>query len=686
MAAKYTQNTEEARERIDNLRRLIEHHRFCYYVLDRPEITDEKFDVLYRELEDLEKKFPHLLTPDSPTQKVGAPPSTEFKTVSHRVPLLSLANAMSVEELDKWAERLSKAVDSDRKLQYVCELKIDGLSIALTYRNGHFVEGATRGDGDVGEDITVNLRTIGSIPNEIEAPYKNKAKAPKLVEVRGEAYLPISNFLALNKSLEDDGESTFANPRNAASGSLRQKDPRKTARRKLGFWAYGLYITDPDIEQPKSHFETLAMLKKMGFPVEPHRHLARSLADVKEYCRSWDEKRHELDYQTDGVVIKVDDRALWDELGATSHSPRWAVAFKYPPEEKDTILEDITFEVGRTGAITPVAVLKGVHLGGTFVKSASAHNFDQIERLGIKIGAKVRIRKAGEIIPEIVSVVSTKGSRDIVKPTHCPACGKRLEQVETEVALRCPNTYGCPAQTQRRIEHWVSRSAMDVDGVGESLIELLLEHKLIEDPADLYQLKKEQLLELPRLGEKSVQNILAAIKESKERPLPNLIFALGIRHVGASVAELLADNFDSIDKLAKADPEEIAKIEGIGPSISSGIVDFFHLPQTKELIKKLEKAGVKLKSAGSTKANVPQIFAGKTFVLTGTLTSMDRLTAEKSIKERGGKASSSVSKKTDYVIAGANPGSKLTHAQELGITVIDETQFKQLLGGRKGTT
>lgn len=676
---------DEARQRMEELARVIEHHRFCYYVLDRPEISDAQFDELFHELERLEREFPELTLPGSPTQKVGAPPSTEFKQVRHRVPLLSLANAMGDGELEKWEERLLRGLDGipSTAVSYVCELKIDGLSVALTYKNGKLVEGATRGNGEVGEDVTLNLKTINDLPKELKpiSIASDPAYIPQLVEVRGEVFFPLTSFTALNKQLENAGEPTFANPRNAGSGSLRQKDPRVTARRKLGFWAYFLYITDPLLKEPDTHFAALDLLRQLGLPVEPNGFHARNLEAVKIFCQSWWSKRHELDYLTDGVVIKVNERPLWQQLGATSHSPRWAIAYKYPPEEAETVVENVQFDVGRTGAVTPVAWLSPVKLAGTTVKRATLHNAEQIRRLDVRIGDTVVVRKAGEIIPEVLSVRVEKRpahSVPLTYPTHCPFCNTPLERVGAEVAYRCSNSYDCPAQVERRIEHWVGRDAMDVDGVGSSLIEQLLAHNLVRNVADLYRLTEADLLKLERMGKKSAQNILSAITASKDRPLPNLIFALGIRHVGSSGAELLAERFGSLERLSQAAAAEIAEVEGIGAKIAETVVEFFGQDENRRLIADLKSAGINLEHAQEQGEPVSQSLAGKTFVLTGTL-AMERSDAEKLIKQRGGKISSSVSKKTDFVLAGASPGSKLGKAQELGITVIDEAKFRQLL-------
>lgn len=680
----------DVQDRMEDLARQIRHHRFLYYVLSAPEISDAEFDRLYSELEELEKTHPELTNPDSPTKEVGAPPSTEFKQVRHRIPMLSLSNITSSEDLQRWQDRLIRALDSseqkeelDKSFPYVCELKIDGLSIALTYENGKLVTGATRGNGEVGEDITLNLKTLPTVPHRLSwTGNSNPKKLPELLEVRGEVYMPKESFADLNAQLEARGEPLFANPRNAASGGLRQKDPRQTAKRNLAFFAYFAYVIDKDLKEPVSHYGTLSFLEEIGFTVEPNRKLCSSLVDVQRYCDDWAEARHKLSYQTDGVVIKVDDRQLWPILGTTAHSPRWSVAYKYPPEEAETIIEAVHFDVGRTGAITPVAWLKPVLLAGSTVKRASLHNADQIKRLDVRLDDTVVVRKAGDVIPEIVKVIHEKraaGSKAIQYPHLCPSCHTTLEKPEGEVVLRCTNTYGCPAQFERRIEHWVSRDAMDVAGVGESLIRQLLSVNLIHSVADLYKLTEDDLLSLERMGEKSAENVLNALNMSKSRPLGNLIFALGIRHVGLNMAEKLAESFLSLTRLSQATVEEISSIEGVGPSISQSVREYFDEGQNKKLIDELAKCGIQMEVSSVDIKPVSTAWAGKTFVLTGTLKSMDRDDAEKAIKKLGGKATSSVSKKTNYLVFGENAGSKLMKAQELGITVIDETAFLQML-------
>lgn len=675
---------DDAARRIEELRAQIEHHRFLYYVLDKPEITDAEFDRLFRELQQLEDQYPDLVTPNSPTQKVGAVPSTEFKQVKHEIPMLSLSNAMSDEDLDKWSDRIARGLELTperaAEVEFVCELKIDGLSISVKYENGVLVRGATRGSGDVGEDVTLNLRTISALPQQLK-PLPD-GSMPKNLEVRGEVYFPISSFQQLNAALSKEGLPPFANPRNAASGSLRQKDPRVTAKRKLSLWTYFAYITDPAFPEPKTHAESLDLLAGLGLPVDPNRAVASGIDGVKSFCQQWFDKRHSLDYQTDGVVIKLNDRRLWPQLGSTSHSPRWAIAYKYPPDEEETLLEGIEFEVGRTGAVTPVAHLKPVQLAGTTVKRASLHNFEQIRRLDVRIGDTVVVRKAGEIIPEVLRVVLEKRSasaQPVQEPTHCPVCESPLQRIGTEVALRCVNP-SCPAQMQRRLEHWVARACMDIEGLGSVLIAKLLESGLVRDPADLYSLNVETLTTLERMGTKSADKIIANIEASKQRPLANLLNALGIRHVGSTMSETLADNYPSLQAIMTA--TDLHAVEGAGQAVAEAIREFFSHDLNRELIQKLEAAGINMKSAEKqARTASAQTLAGKTFVLTGTLPTMDRMEAEKLIKAHGGKVSSSVSKKTDYVLAGESAGSKLVKAQELGITVLDEARFKELLGG-----
>lgn len=700
----YASSLQDAQKRIEHLRKEIEHHRFLYYTLSAPDLSDAEFDALYHELEDLETRYPDLITEDSPTQKVGAVPSTDFKEVRHKIAMLSLSNAMSETDLEHWQDRLVKALDGEIEptdLKYVVEHKIDGLSIALTYEDGVLVRGATRGNGESGEDVTGNLKTIKGLPIKLKpVPIRDDgtfaldddkcpSRMPRSIEVRGEVYMPISSFSELNQGLIEENGQGFANPRNAASGSLRQKDPRVTAKRKLAVWTYFIYILDPELKAPASQYQNMRLLQALGLPVEPNRRLVDDLDGIKQFIDEWSVTRHGLDYQTDGVVVKLDDRTIWTRLGATSHSPRWAIAYKYPPEEAETRVLDIVFDVGRTGAVTPTAMLDPVKLAGTTVKRATLHNADQIKRLDVRIGDTVLVRKAGEIIPEIVCVKFDKRPADsspFVYASTCPACGSQLIKANDEVVLRCLNYYNCPAQKTRRLIHWVSREALDIEGVGESLIADLVAKEMVSTPADFYELTADRLLTLERMGKKSAQNILDALQASKTRTLAQFIFGLGIRHVGASTADLLANHFGSLEALSAAaalgedDLSNAQAIAGIGPVTWKNVVEFFALEQNRHLLARLRELGVEPISvdAGANR-DLPQTLAGMSFVITGTLNSIDRLEAEKAIKARGGKASGSVSKKTTYLVVGDSPGSKLAKAQELGITIIDEAAFLELL-------
>ena len=702
MTSQTVLDVDAARQRIEELSKVVEHHRFRYYVLDSPEVSDAVFDELYNELIALEEKYPELKLPSSPTLKVGAAPSTEFKQVKHRVPMLSLSNAMGSEDLEKWEERilrgLDQSADEANQLAYACELKIDGLSIALTFKNGEFIEGATRGDGEVGEDVTLNLKTISVLPQKLTPIPVNadgtlaedanapgvEARVPELLEVRGEVYLPVSAFHALNESMLDANEPTFANPRNAAAGSLRQKNPRITAKRRLAVFTYFVYVTDPTIKQPTTHAESLRMLKLLGLPVEPNHDVVHGASAVKAYCDKWALARHGLDYQTDGIVIKLNERSLWSELGNTSHSPRWAIAYKYPPEEAETTLDAIQFEVGRTGAVTPVAILHPVKLAGTTVKRASLHNADQIARLDVRVGDTVIVRKAGDIIPEILSVNPSKRAADsqpFQYPTRCPICDTQLVREGEEVAVRCPNTYGCLSQRERRLKHWVSRDAMDIEGVGEVLVSEFVKNDLVNKPSDFYKLTLDKLMALPRMGLKSAEKAIKNIEGSKTRPFARVINALGIRHVGTTMADLLAENYPSMKSLRNASVSDLAAIEGVGPVVAETIFQFFQEPQVNQLIDELSQLGVRMEDDVEELAReaLPQTLLGKTFVITGTLETLERSEAEKAVKARGGKATSSVSKNTSYLVVGASPGSKVAKAQQLNVPILDETEFLKLL-------
>lgn len=660
----------EIKSKLQTLKSKLHRWNHAYYVLDNPEVDDAVYDAAMRELIELETKHPELITLDSPTQRIGASPVSEFKKVKHRTPLYSLDNAVNFEDLDEWQEKLFRVLGVENELiDYVCEMKIDGLAVALTYENGTLTLGATRGDGDVGEDITNNIRTIRSVPLVLNE------KVNGVLEARGEVYMPIKSFEKLNEEQKEKDEKTFANPRNAASGSVRQYDSKITAARDLEIFTYsGTWKGSP-----KSHWKTLQEMQKLGFKTNKTSKLCHGLEEVKKFCNSWYEKKHELTYAIDGVVVKVDDISLHGELGFTAKSPRWAIAYKYPPQVAKTKVLSITCDVGRTGVLTPVANLEPVLLAGTIVKRASLHNQDIIDELDVREGDFVTVRKAGEIIPEVTAI--DKGKRHHKNlpyklPKKCPVCNSVVEREEEESAFRCVN-YDCPAQRQRRIEHWCSRDAMNVDGVGESIVEQLLKNKLINDPLDLYFLKHEQIEALERMAEKAAYNAVNSIQNSKKRSLDRLIYAFGIRHVGKTIAELLALRFNSLEDLSRASLEELKSIDGIGPRIAESIVEYFKNKSIKEMLAKIKKAGIK-SEVKKVKLKDSKLI-GKTLVITGTLESMSRNKAEELIKDLGGRAASSVSKSTDYVVLGLEPGSKLKKAKELGVQILNEDQFKKLV-------
>ncbi|MDD3012443.1 MAG: NAD-dependent DNA ligase LigA [Candidatus Gastranaerophilales bacterium] len=664
--------------KIQELRDKINYHNYLYYVKDTPEILDTEYDRLLNELKELEKAYPQLITSDSPTQRVGAVISEKFEQIKHKFRLYSLDNANSDEELTDWHERIKKYFSEEEKIEFVCELKIDGLAIALTYENGLFTKGATRGDGLVGEDITRNLRTVKSIPLKLFSP---DDKLPELVDARGEVFMPKSSFEKLNEKRRELGEAEFANPRNAGSGSVRQLDPKVTSDRDLDIFVYGGVILGLEGELPETHWKTLEIFKKMGFKVNPTSKLCKNIGEAFEFCKYWDEKRFDLEYATDGVVIKVNDLAKQQELGYTARSPRWAIAYKFPPEEAPTVLEDIEISVGRTGAITPVAILEPVKLAGTTVSRASLHNADEIERLGLRIGDKVIVKKAAEIIPKVIGVdlSARKGDSEPFKfPKRCPICATPLARKENEVIYYCPNIMGCAAQLRGRLEHWVSREAMDIDGVGGSLVNQLIEKNLVKDPSDLYILTVQDMLSLERMAEKSASNAINSIQISKTRPLGRFINALGIRYVGKETAEILARNFHSIDNIKSATVEELAGIEGIGEKIAQSIKIYFEDPDNLDMIEKLKKAGVKTEES-KEEIQKERPLAGKTFVLTGTLSTFDRNEAGDIIKELGGKVSGSVSSKTDFVVVGESPGSKYNKAVSLGVKILNEKEFLEII-------
>ncbi|MEG9297479.1 NAD-dependent DNA ligase LigA [Mangrovibacillus sp. Mu-81] len=663
---------QSAEKRVQELHELLNQYNYEYHVLDKPSVPDSEYDQLLRELIDLEDQYPEFKTSDSPSQRVGGTILDAFEKVEHRSQMLSLGNAFNEEDLRDFDRRVRQAVGED--FSYVCELKIDGLAVSLRYEQGAFVQGATRGDGSIGEDITSNLKTIRSIPLKI--------KEPLSFEVRGEAFMPKRSFEALNKAKEEKGEEPFANPRNAAAGSLRQLDTKIAASRNLDIFLYALAdIGDTGID---SHSEGLNRLDHLGFKTNPERKRCATIEEVLEYVESWTGKRPDLAYDIDGIVIKVDSLEQQKALGTTAKSPRWAIAFKFPAEEVVTILKDIQLSVGRTGVVTPTAILEPVRVAGTTVQRASLHNEDLIREKDIKIGDHVVIKKAGDIIPEVVNVLEEKRTgeeREFNMPTHCPECESELVRLEGEVALRCINPK-CPAQIREGLIHFVSRNAMNIDGLGEKVISQLFKEQLIEDVADLYKLERDQLLQLERMGEKSVDNLLQAIEASKQNSLEKLLFGLGIRHVGAKAAKTLAQEFGTMDALMVLTQEELTNVNEIGEKMADAIVAYFDNDEVKELIQELKDVGVNLEYKGPkpvAASEVDSYFAGKTIVLTGKIERLSRNEAKEKIEMLGGKVTGSVSKKTDLVIAGEDAGSKLAKANELEIEVWDEDKLMEEL-------
>jgi len=668
-----TGNMAEVKQRINKLRELINYHNYRYYVLDSPEISDAEYDELMRELEQLEEAHPELITPDSPTQRIGAAPVEAFGVVEHPQPLLSLANAFSDEEIDAWYRRASNLLGS-RKTDFVCELKIDGLAVALTYVNGLLEVGATRGDGYRGENITQNLRTVKSIPLSVSK------EAPPRFEVRGEVYLPKTGFKKLNEERAKEGLPLFANPRNAAAGSVRQLDPRITAQRPLDIFVYGLGWAEGKAV-PETHWEIMQYLKSLNFKINPNIALCHTIDEAKAYYAKWVKNEEALPYEADGVVVKINSIPFQVELGNVGREPRWAIAYKFPAVQGTTRLLDIGINVGRTGSLNPYAILEPVQVGGVTIKHAALHNEEDIHRKDIRIGDWVVIQRAGEVIPEIVEpIVSRRTGKEKIfhMPGTCPVCGAEVIKPEGEAMHRCTNA-ACPAQALERIKHFASRGAMDIEGVGEKMSQILFEADLIKDVSDIYSLekKREQLLNMEKLGEKSVANILNSIKKSKSRPLPRVIFALGIPNIGDETAGLLAEHYNSLDELARATPEELQEIPSIGPKISDSVVAFFRQGQNRKIIEKLRKAGVKLEADKAKRKDLP--LAGLEFVITGRLGTFPRPDAEAKIKALGGKAGSDVTRKTNYLVVGEDPGSKLARAQALGTKTLTEAEFLELL-------
>jgi DNA ligase (NAD+) len=651
-------------EKIERLRNQIRDHEYRYYVLDQPTISDYEFDQLIRELQKLESEHPELITPDSPTQRVGGEPATEFPSHTFSTPMLSLENAYSEEELMEWGRRAHNLAGSEN-IDYVTELKIDGLSMSLIYENGVLSKGVTRGDGRTGEVVTGNVKTIRSIPLRLHESVS--------VEVRGEVFLSLKAFRQLNDEREQNGEARFANPRNAAAGSLRQLDPQMAAKRPLDFYGYAVFPTR------ESQSENLKWISKLGMKVNPHRKLCASLEAVADFCRHWEEHRDDLDYEIDGVVVKVNSVALQEKMGSTAKSPRWAIAVKFRARQATTKLLNIRVQVGRTGALTPVAELEPVQLGGTTIRNATLHNEDEIERLGLYINDRVLLERGGDVIPKVVSVVEEATDRRRFRmPDRCPVCGSAVAREEGEAVRRCLSQT-CPAKIKEAFLHWAGRRAMKIDGLGVRLVDQLVEKSLVRDVSDLYRLKASQVEELDRMGRKSAENLIAEIESSRSLEFWRVLFGLGIRHVGERTAQILAGYFGSITNLAQASQAELEQVQEVGPKLAESIYRFFHEPENLQLIERLRAAGLRLKDEAANSLRTPQIFAGKTFVLTGTLEGMTRDRAADLIQQRGGRVSSAVSRKTSYVLAGADPGSKLEKARQLGVEIIDEQQFGKML-------
>jgi DNA ligase (NAD+) len=664
-----------AEKKIEALRENIRHHEYLYYVLDQPEISDADFDALMRQLKDLEAEHPELRTSDSPTQRVGGKPREGFPKVRHSSPMLSLDNTYSEDELRDWERRVHE-LSGRNDVDYVCELKLDGMSLALHYENGQLVRGITRGDGSVGEDVTLNVRTVRSVPLSISKEKLKQAGIPPDFEVRGELLMPTAAFRKLNQERGRAGLATFANPRNFTAGTVRQLDSSVTAERRLDYFSYML-LHDGRTYFDR-HWKTLDALSTAGFKVNPSRQLVHNIDEAWAFIREWEEKRESLPYEIDGIVLKVDRTGLQDELGFTGKAPRWAIAYKYAARAGITQLEDIRVQVGRTGKLTPVAMLAPVLIGGTTVRNATLHNMDEIERLGVKIGDWVQVERGGDVIPKVAKVIEDKdhprGTREFQMPDKCPVCGTHVVRTEGEVDYRCVNA-NCPAKLRETILHFASRGVMNIEGMGDALVTQLTGHGLVKNVADIYKLTKADLLSLERMGEKSAQNILDEIENSKRLPLERVTYGLGIRMVGERTAQFLAEHFGSIEALESAGVEELQNVNEVGPRIAESIVEFFGLAANCTLIERLRQAGLTL--TGKKKERGTKL-AGKTFVLTGTLARFTRDEAKKMIEDAGGKVTGSVSKKTDYVVAGTDAGSKLDKAKDLGVPVIDEKEMEKL--------
>jgi DNA ligase (NAD+) len=664
-------------DEIESLREEIRHHEYRYYVLDDPEISDAEFDRLMNALKKLEAEHPDHITPDSPTQRVGGKPREGFVKVPHSIPMLSLDNAYGEEELRSWERRVHELAGR-KDIEYVCELKLDGMSLALRYEAGRLVRGITRGDGSTGEDVTSNVRTVRSVPLSVSSEKLKKAGIPADFEARGEMLMPIASFKRMNDEREKQGLSLFANPRNATAGTVRQLEPSITAQRRLDYFAYMLISGGRNLFD--QHWQALNALENAGFKVNPRRALATNFDELWNFIAEWEKKRETLPYEIDGVVIKVNSTALHRQLGFTGKAPRWAIAYKYAARAGITQIEGIHVQVGRTGKLTPVAELKPVPIGGTTVSRATLHNMDEIERLGVKIGDWVEVERGGDVIPKVTRVLDDKehprGRNSFQMPERCPVCGGHVVRAEGEADHRCVNQK-CPAKLRETILHFASRGVMNIDGMGDALVTQLTENGMVKDVADIYKLSKDKLLSLERMGDKSAENVLGEIKNSKKLPLERVIYGLGIRFVGERTAQFLAEHFGNMEDLVKAGEEELQQVEEVGPRIAKSIVEFFAEPKNRELVDELRAAGLTLK--GKKKERGTKL-AGKTFVLTGTLANYSRDEAKKMIEDAGGKVTGSVSKKTDYVVAGTDAGSKLDTAKELGVKVIDEKEMEELLG------
>jgi len=666
----------EARQRIEELKNTINYHNYRYYTLQDPEITDAEYDRLLRELIELEERFPHLATEDSPTKRVGAPPAEEFEKVPHRLPMLSLQNAFSEEELREFHDRITRLLGTE-KVEYVAEVKMDGVAVELIYENGVLKRGITRGDGYTGEDVTANVRTIQTIPLSLSSP---DGTVPELLEVRGEVFIEKKAFRWLNRVRGEKGEPLFANPRNAASGSLRQLDPKVTAKRPLKTFCYGIGLVEG--KELESQWETLEYLASLGLPVNEKRKLCRSLEEVLEFYDEIEREREELPYEADGIVVKVNSFEQQKALGEISRSPRYAIAFKFPPSQATTVLEDIVVQVGRTGTLTPVAILRPVKVGGVEVKRATLHNMDEVERKDIRIGDTVIVQRAGDVIPEVVKPITSRrtgNERKFTMPKTCPACGAPVIRVEGEAAYRCTGD-NCLAKKREKIKHFVSRNAMNIEGLGDRIVNLLIDEGLVTTPADLYRLTVDDLINLPRFGEKSAKNTIEAINRSRKTTLSRFIFALGIRHVGEHLSQVLAERFGSVEKLAEATYEELTSIREIGPEVAKSIVSFFQDPENRKLVDDLLKAGIEFEEEPAKEEGK---LTGLTFLFTGALKTMTRQEAKKRVEEKGGKVASSVSRKVDILVVGEDPGKKLEEARELGIRTLSEEEFLKMLEGEE---